>query len=408
MTPDDKNINISTDDYDAQDVVPDLMTKLSQARIEVLQNSNGPPLQFVRDPHLRLRRTFTPTKTKTATTAKHTGIPKYSEAQFVIHDTTGKRQTISFQAFVKCLDESSGGTSSSSSSIQMHDFYMDAYVFGASEHEAQLRLVAVHGISPTASRERWHTLGARIQQDSQLNKSVRLVALDWHSLDRGDAVAQQEFMTMLPKHYLTTPEGDLLEDMLDQWNQNGQENDTDLVCKDKMRALFEVTAQHCPRTFEEAAGVLKAAIQQGLGWGVPSHGGGGGGKSFVPCIKSWSGGVGMEMLFQANSDKRNKDLVPCFRDYIQAAIIMHPACFQTKEYVKQALDGNLPVLAAWSKDDPLVPYAMSQRFQEAHDDITLVTYESGGHGSFDGSTVPGGGQPNFDDEILKWMTDRFL
>mmetsp|Transcript_18195 Transcript_18195/g.43970 ORF Transcript_18195/g.43970 Transcript_18195/m.43970 type:complete len:174 (+) Transcript_18195:180-701(+) len=109
--------------YETQDVVPDLIEKLSNARIEVLQNSNGPPLVYERDPHLRLRRTLT-----VRPPTFPTGIQKYSEAQYVISTgtasasssstttippngggtgtgtTTGKRINLSFSAPVQTIN----------------------------------------------------------------------------------------------------------------------------------------------------------------------------------------------------------------------------------------------------------------------------------------------------------------
>lgn len=174
-----------------QCVVPDLIDKLHKATVEVLQNSNGPPLVYHLDPHLRLRRTLTPR-------SKITGIPKYSEAQFVIHPTTGKRRTLHFETALNGGDE--------------REFLMDAYFWGATEEEATVRMVTCHGISPTASRERWHALGWRIQHDPVLSKKIRFVDMDWHSIDRGDAY-QEDFLTMLPKHIFDCPSEETVQEI---------------------------------------------------------------------------------------------------------------------------------------------------------------------------------------------------
>lgn len=38
-----------------------------------------------------------------------------------------------------------------------------------------------------------------------------------------------------------------------------------------------------------------------------------------------------------------------------------------------------PVLLAWSKDDPMIPYEFSAEFEKTIPEVTLVTYDSGGH-----------------------------
>ena len=442
--------------YETQDVVPDIIEKLSNARIEVLQNSIGPSLVYVRDPHLRLRRTLT-----VRPPTFPTGIKKYSEAQYVISTasstsatastssttahgggtgtTTGKRIILSFSAPVQSInsettttattttttaasspvDETTGGGAAAATTTKVHDFHMDAYVFGASEETAKIRMVALHGISPTASRERWHNLGKMINDDPCLSTTVRFVALDWHSIDRSDTF-QEEFLTMLPKHYFTTPSeatGDR-DDILSLFGGTEQQQEDK---KQKMSAMFDHCDENCPRSFREAAVVWKAIIQQGLGWGT-SINGKVNNKPFIPCFKSWSGGVGMELLLQAAAEKKmvmlgqtddNKnsknggggdDSSFFFRDCIQGAVIMHPACFESSENVQLALSGDLPVLAVWAKDDPLVPYRYSERLL-VHDQVQLVTYESGGHGSFNGSSPD---DPNFDDEIVRWIKKKFV
>lgn len=354
-----------------QDVVPQLIEQLCNAKLEVLQNSNGPPLTYERDPHLRLRRTMTPR-------SKVTGIQKYSEAQFVIHPTTGRRQTLQFDALG-------------------HTFLMDAYVWGASEGDATIRMVALHGISPTASRERWHNLGTRIADDAVLSKCVQFVSLDWHSIDRGDAY-QEAFLTMLPKHMFSVPPPDVAEDVLAMFPDDDPDDS-----RSKARSLFGHCQENCPRGFDEAAEVFKAVIQQGLGWGTSAR------TPFIPCMKSWSGGVGMEMLIQAaqeaaNTDGGDDDDAATFRDSIQGAIIMHPGCFKGAGEIAGAMAIVPAALVAWARDDHLVPYPLSQRFM-VHDGVKLVSYDYGRHGSFDGSDP---NEPNFDDDIIAWVKETYL
>jgi hypothetical protein len=344
-----------------QEVVPALIEQLYRSTIEVLQNSNGPPLTFHRDPHLRLRRTLTPRSVVT-------GIRKYSEAQFVIHPTTGQRRTLHFEAIGK------------------HEFLMDAYFWGASEQEATLRMVALHGISPTASRERWHALGHRIQQDPILSKSVRFVALDWHSIDRSDAY-QEEFLTLLPKHIFDVPSDDVVKEISEMLPPTQREG---------LVQLFSHCKEHCPRSLSDGAEIFRAVITQGLGWGTSPS------KSFIPCIKSWSGGVGMQMLYEARHD--DNDVDQTFRRSIVGVVIMHPGSFSlTPTQTRQAIS-NIPALVVWAKDDNLVPYPLSKRYL-VHDDVQLMTYETGQHGSFDGSSPD---DPNFDDNILTWIQEKYL
>jgi hypothetical protein len=350
-----------------QDVVPELIDKLHNATIEVLQNSNGPPLTFLRDPHLRLRRTLTPR-------SNVTGIPRYSEAQFVIHPTTGKRRTLNFETALEGGDE--------------NEFLMDAYFWGASEEEASVRLVACHGISPTASRDRWHALGMRIHQDPLLSKKVRFVALDWHSIDRSDDY-QEEFLTLLPKHIFDCPSQEVVKEIAAMFSkEEDQENFQNLMANCR---------EWCPRNLSDGAQILKAVITQGLGWGTPS-------KPFILCVKSWSGGIGVKLLAAtaAAVDAEDEEAA-VFRKSIAGVVIMHPAVFQlSAEEVKNAIMG-IPALLVWAKDDQMVPYPLSLRFL-VHDDVNLVTYETGHHGSFDGSNSS---DPNFDDNIIAWLQTKY-
>ena len=59
-----------------------------------------------------------------------------------------------------------------------------------------------------------------------------------------------------------------------------------------MKGMLDKIATLCPRSIGDGAGVMRAVIEQGLGWGSA-------GKSFVLCIKSWSGAIGVHMLADA-------------------------------------------------------------------------------------------------------------
>ena len=167
---------------------------------EFMTPSFGEACRVSRDPHLRLRRTLTP--------SLNVGIPKYAEAQFMLskEETTGKRLSLEFGVPF-------GGAT--------RRFAMDAYAFGASEAEANVRVVTLHGISPGVSRTRWHALGERYDviaraASTSSPRRVRFVALDWHSIDRSvDDRANTEFLTCLPKHiWETSTNGENLEDVI--------------------------------------------------------------------------------------------------------------------------------------------------------------------------------------------------
>ena len=331
-----------------QDVVPDLIAALFKANMEVVQPSDGLPVTVKNDPHLRLRRTLTPS-------SSIRGLKKYNEAQFMIQNSSGKRINLTFSALG-------------------HSFQMDAYVWGAEEDEAELRMVAVHGISPGVSRTRWHSLGDRI---GKTMKNSRFVALDWHSIDRTDE-PQDAFLTMLPRHIFSVPSDSVAQDYINLYQEDRRE---------WARGFFKQVQECCPRSAHEGAEALRAVIEDGLGWGKE-------GKPFILGVKSWSGGMGIEMLAEASRQSGS------FKQNISGAVIMHPACFLGEDMCRNALK-DLPVLMCWAQDDELVPYQLSSRFL-VHDRVKLVTYDKGGHANFDGSNK----LPNFDDEILAWFHEQ--
>jgi hypothetical protein len=336
-----EGVDVST----TQDVVPDLIAALFKADTEVVQPSEGPPMTVKRDPHLRLRRTLTPS-------SPVRGLKKYTEAQFMIQGSSGKRIKLFFSA----LGDS---------------FQMDAYVWGAKEDEAEQRMVAVHGISPGVSRTRWHSLGERIGKT--MNKT-RFVALDWHSIDRTDE-PQDAFLTMLPKHIFSVPSNSAAQEYIDLYPKDRRE---------WARGFFNQVEECCPRSYQQGAEALKAVIEDGLGWGVER-------KPFILGVKSWSGGVGIKMLAEAARQGGS------FKENITGAVIMHPACFLDKDECRSAVK-DIPVLMCWAKDDQLVPYQLSSHFL-VHDRVNLVAYDKGGHANFDGSN----NLPNFDDDVITWL-----
>ena len=126
-----------------------------------------------RDPHLRLRRTLTP-----SVGGGRPGADKV-EASFLVEGSSGQRQSLGPFTW------------------DGNEFVMDGYFWGASEAAATHRIVALHGVTPGISRTRWHALGEKLTRE---NPSIRFCAVDWHSIDRTDK-PQDAFLTMLPKHF---------------------------------------------------------------------------------------------------------------------------------------------------------------------------------------------------------------
>ena len=339
------------------------------SKSEYMTPSAGDAYAVTRNPHLRLRRTLIP--------SANSGIPKYAEAQFMLskEETSGKRISLEF-------------------GVELDDkkkyFTMDGYAFGASEDSADIRIVTLHGVSSGVSRTRWHTLGARYNEiNSSMKKKVRFVALDWHSIDRSvDDDNNDEFLTCLPKHIMDVSPDDV-------------ENIAQLHATTERQEWLRNVAKTikdgvCPRTFDDGAKILRSIIEEGLIWGNET-------TQFVLAIKSWSGGLGMRLLAQLATSSSPQDKE--FASNIKGAIIMHPACFNKSDIVDTMASGVVRnSLLCWAKDDPLVPYPLSQIYLDAarsngDDHVQLVTYERGGHHNFDGTD----GLPNFDDCVVKWI-----
>lgn len=351
---------------------------------EFMTPSVGDAYSVLRDPHLRLRRTLVP--------SLNLGIPNYTEAQFMLSkaETTGKRVSLEFRV---AFDNGNGSGEETKKS-----FTMDAYVWGASESEADIRILTNHGISPGVSRTRWHKLGHRygeMEAAGSSTKRVRFVALDWHSIDRSvDDDSNNEFLTCLPKHTMEVPSCEKEREEIIKLFPTAERQEW---CR---KFCSGISSGICPRSFEDGGRIYQAVIEEGLGWGTPD-------RPFVLGIKSWSGGLGMRMMAQIHRNRVSgtEDTIS-FADNLQGAIIMHPGCFDKKDIMDVMSSGIIPsVLMCWAKDDPRVPYEVSKLYLNAASSsgndskVKLVTYESGGHHNFDGSD----GLPNFDDEIIEWI-----
>lgn len=78
--------------------------------------------------------------------------------------------------------------------------------------------------------------------------------------------------------------------------------------------------------------------------------------------KSWGGGLALE--FALRSSDKVKSLIlsaPAYRDFERLERLVPP------------------VLLAWSKDDPVIPYRYATSFTGAIPNVELATYERGGH-----------------------------
>jgi len=64
-------------------------------------------------------------------------------------------------------------------------------------------------------------------------------------------------------------------------------------------------------------------------------------------------------------------------------------------------------LMVWAKDDPLIPYPVTQLYLDAagsngdDEKIKFISYERGGHHNFDGTD----NLPNFDDSVIEWVNN---
>ena len=376
-------MNTATTEY-KQQTQSAIQTLYNISQHEIMTPSVGDAYSVSRDPHLRLRRTLTP--------SLNVGIPKYAEAQFMLskEETCGKRISLEF-----CVDFNNNATTTK----KKCNFTMDGYAFGAPESEANVRIVTLHGISPGVSRIRWHKLGERyntIYKEGNKNrrkKKVRFVCLDWHSIDRSvDDDSNTEFLTCLPKHIMdvSSSPSDVEEFAVLHATKDRQ---------DWLRGFAKAVENGaCPRTFNDGSRILRSVIEEGLHWGTSSD------TQFILAVKSWSGGLGMRML--ADIGRRSCDDDDSFAKNIQGAIIMHPGCFDKGDLQDAMSSGVVKcALMCWAKDDPLVPYPMAQMYLDAagsngnDDKIKLCTYEKGGHHNFDGTES----LPNFDDEVVDWV-----
>ena len=323
----------------------ELISELNKLNSEVIKSaSGGSPFVVSRDPHLRLRRTLTPP-------SPYKGFSD-DEAQFLISTTdslslaAAERISLSFSCFGE-------------------DFVCDGYFWGACEENATKRIFAVHGSGACISRTRWHPLGDRLTKEDE---GIRFCAIDWHSIDRTDK-PQDEFLTMLPKHFMDSMDHDEL-DKIFSGVPNAQ--------RAMMKEWIDKMAEKCPRSHEQGSIILRAMIEQGCGWGTSPE------KPFILCIKSWSGTIGMTMIVDAKKERGDND----FHRNISAAVIMHPAYCKVMD-MKEVLD--FPVVMCWAKDDNKAPYFLSAQYIDAG--AVIAGPETGGHANF----------PEFDNDVSKFI-----
>lgn len=106
-----------------------------------------------------------------------------------------------------------------------------------------------------------------------------------------------------------------------------------------------------PLSQQEAIAVLEAIIT-GLG------------RNEARAIlgKSWGGGIALALaLAKPQRVQRLVLTAPAFMEFDSLAGLQQP------------------VLLAWAKDDPAIPYSMAAQFVAAVSRLDLVTYETGGH-----------------------------
>ncbi len=78
--------------------------------------------------------------------------------------------------------------------------------------------------------------------------------------------------------------------------------------------------------------------------------------------KSWGGGVALEVALQ-------------HPERVSKLILTAPA----RQNMAPLHELQQPVLLAWAKDDPVIPYSYAQKYVERIPDVQLETYETGGH-----------------------------
>jgi len=322
-----------------QQVVPALIAKLYRANRELVNTVEGTASYVENDPHLRLRRTLTP--------SLNVGIPGIPEAQFMIQGSTGTRSRLNF-------------------SIANDHFCMDYYTWGASEEDATMRIIAIHDANPGINRARWHTLGDRLSRKD--HDRTRFVALDWHSLDRSPDRPNNNFLTMLPKHYFSPVKAevmDVLESMPGFHSIPGVE---------EMLTDWNALAAAAPRNLADAANTLHSVIEGGLGWGPT--------KPFLLCTMSWSGGVALTLLAKASSP---------FRSSIRGAIFFQPEISDPK-VIASAIN-DVPILLGLVKDDTALPWRLSRSFK-SEGNVKRIEYLQRAHSAW---------SKDFDNEILQWV-----
>lgn len=97
--------------------------------------------------------------------------------------------------------------------------------------------------------------------------------------------------------------------------------------------------------------------------------------------KSWGGGVAITTAL-SNPERISK-------------LILTAPAFRDADKLPQLAQ---PVLLAWSKDDPVIPYKTAAHYIKAIPNIELITYETGGH-----SAAPKNAE-NFAPKAIEFLT----
>lgn len=90
--------------------------------------------------------------------------------------------------------------------------------------------------------------------------------------------------------------------------------------------------------------------------------------------KSWGGGIAIETAM------RHPRLI--------SKLILSAPAFRDLDRLSKL---SPPVLLAWSKDDPVIPYKYARKYEATVPNIQLVTYDNGGHSAApnnDGNFTP--------------------
>lgn len=175
------------------------------------------------------------------------------------------------------------------------------------------------------------------------------IGLAFHrSLSRVNDDTNAEYLTCLPKHMTEVPSK--VEEM-EEFTMLFESEEWQGYLRKFARAL----SSGMPPGVRNEGRIFRAVIEEGLWWGTAA-------KPFIPGLKSWSGGMRMRMRMLAQI-ARGGDT---FADNTQAAIIMHPGCFDKRDIFDVMSSEIIPsALMCWARDDLLVPYAASDMYLDA-------------------------------------------